>query len=174
MQYCDKLVQPFFSCNEYILVQKQLSKKSVNPAFLKCWCNSAFIWIVQGEKDCQYYMRTGSCKFAATCKFNHPEPAGINALMTVTGSSAYPSNVSAGAPSPHPFPTGVASWSLPRAQYVPSSRFQRPSNFTPLIVQPQNMVSVPGWSPYQVSYPCYKLLKTFISQFHVKIILYKC
>ena len=152
MQYCDKLVQPFFSCNEYILVQKQLSKKSVHPAFLKCWCNSAFIWIIQGEKDCQYYMQTGSCKFAATCKFNHPEPAGINALMTVTGSSAYPSNVSAGAPSPHPFPTGVASWSLPRAQYVPSSRFQRPSNFTPLIVQPQNMVSVPGWSPYQVSY----------------------
>ncbi|XP_010426337.1 PREDICTED: zinc finger CCCH domain-containing protein 43-like isoform X2 [Camelina sativa] len=25
-----------------------------------------------GEEDCSFYMRTGSCKFGSTCKFNHP------------------------------------------------------------------------------------------------------
>ena len=25
-----------------------------------------------GEPDCSYYMRTGLCRFGATCKFNHP------------------------------------------------------------------------------------------------------
>lgn len=102
-------------------------------------------------------MRTGSCKFAATCKFNHPEPAGVGAIPAVSGSSVYPSNASVGAPSPHLFPTGTASWSLPGAQYVPGSRFPRP-----LIVQPQNMVPVPGWSPYQVSMKSYKLIGVII------------
>lgn len=25
-----------------------------------------------GQPDCQYYMRTGDCKFGATCKYHHP------------------------------------------------------------------------------------------------------
>jgi hypothetical protein len=25
-----------------------------------------------GQPECQYYMRTGDCKFGATCKYNHP------------------------------------------------------------------------------------------------------
>ena len=25
-----------------------------------------------GEPDCSYYMRTGLCRFGATCRFNHP------------------------------------------------------------------------------------------------------
>jgi Zinc finger C-x8-C-x5-C-x3-H type (and similar) len=25
-----------------------------------------------GEPDCSYYMRTGTCRFGMTCKFNHP------------------------------------------------------------------------------------------------------
>lgn len=25
-----------------------------------------------GEADCSYYMRTGTCRFGMTCKFNHP------------------------------------------------------------------------------------------------------
>ncbi|CAH8307228.1 unnamed protein product [Eruca vesicaria subsp. sativa] len=27
-----------------------------------------------GAEDCAFYMRTGSCKFGSTCKFNHPLP----------------------------------------------------------------------------------------------------
>mmetsp|Transcript_68499 Transcript_68499/g.191973 ORF Transcript_68499/g.191973 Transcript_68499/m.191973 type:complete len:408 (+) Transcript_68499:125-1348(+) len=26
-----------------------------------------------GQPDCQFYMKTGSCKFGATCRFNHPD-----------------------------------------------------------------------------------------------------
>jgi len=25
-----------------------------------------------GEPDCSYYVRTGLCRFGATCRFNHP------------------------------------------------------------------------------------------------------
>jgi hypothetical protein len=25
-----------------------------------------------GQPECQYYMRTGDCKFGATCKYHHP------------------------------------------------------------------------------------------------------
>lgn len=25
-----------------------------------------------GQPDCKYYMRTGSCKYGLTCRFNHP------------------------------------------------------------------------------------------------------
>jgi hypothetical protein len=25
-----------------------------------------------GEADCSYYIRTGLCRFGATCRFNHP------------------------------------------------------------------------------------------------------
>ncbi|KAF2572239.1 hypothetical protein F2Q70_00005894 [Brassica cretica] len=35
-----------------------------------------------GEPDCQYFMRTGDCKFGASCKFHHPleaaSPKGVN------------------------------------------------------------------------------------------------
>lgn len=102
-----------------------------------------------GERDCAYYMRTGSCKFGATCKFNHPQPAALRAPVAMSGSSAYASNNSSATPSAHQFPTGMPSWSMPRAPYMPRSRFQGPSNFAPLIVQPQNIVSVPGWGTYQ-------------------------
>lgn len=26
----------------------------------------------EGEPDCSYYIRTGLCRFGATCRFNHP------------------------------------------------------------------------------------------------------
>ncbi|KAK1356956.1 Zinc finger CCCH domain-containing protein 32 [Heracleum sosnowskyi] len=29
-----------------------------------------------GEPECQYYLRTGTCKFGATCKFHHPRNGG--------------------------------------------------------------------------------------------------
>ena len=27
-----------------------------------------------GEPDCSYFLKSGTCKFGATCKFNHPQP----------------------------------------------------------------------------------------------------
>jgi hypothetical protein len=29
-----------------------------------------------GEPDCSYYIRTGLCRFGATCRFNHPRDIG--------------------------------------------------------------------------------------------------
>jgi hypothetical protein len=106
--------------------------------------------IVQDERDCPYYMQTGLCKFGATCKFNHPQPTQIKGLVTMPRSMAYPSNSPLGTPSTHLFQTGMQSWSLAsRPQFMPRPRFR---TFTPLIVQqPQTMVAITGWNPYQVS-----------------------
>ena len=30
--------------------------------------------MVQGEQACPFYMKTGTCKYALTCKFDHPPP----------------------------------------------------------------------------------------------------
>lgn len=102
-----------------------------------------------GEKDCAYYMRTGSCKFGPTCKFNHPQLAAFGTLVAMSGSTMYASSGSPSAPSPQPFPTGIASWPIARAPYMPGSRFQGFSSFAPLIVSPQSLVSMPGWSTFQ-------------------------
>ncbi|VAI29121.1 unnamed protein product [Triticum turgidum subsp. durum] len=33
--------------------------------------------ILQGGKECPYYMRIGSCKFATNCRFHHPDPTNV-------------------------------------------------------------------------------------------------
>lgn len=37
----------------------------------------------QGATVCAFYMKTGTCKFAAACKFDHPPPGEAIALATV-------------------------------------------------------------------------------------------
>lgn len=32
---------------------------------------------VQDEKECAYYLRTGTCKYGTTCKYHHPVSAGF-------------------------------------------------------------------------------------------------
>ncbi|XP_077250631.1 zinc finger CCCH domain-containing protein 67-like isoform X2 [Tasmannia lanceolata] len=36
----------------------------------------------KGEKECHYYMRTGSCKFATNCRFHHPDPTSVGGSDT--------------------------------------------------------------------------------------------
>lgn len=41
-----------------------------------------------GSLNVQYYLRTGTCKFASSCKFNHPKNAGgslTNAPLNIYG-----------------------------------------------------------------------------------------
>lgn len=38
----------------------------------------------EGEPDCAFYMKTGSCKFGSNCKFNHPENRSILASDPTT------------------------------------------------------------------------------------------
>nr|GMD22096.1 zinc finger CCCH domain-containing protein 32-like [Ipomoea batatas] len=49
------------------------------------------IWVYPerpGEPTCQYYLRTGLCKFGASCRFHHPRNAGgslSNAPLNIYG-----------------------------------------------------------------------------------------
>jgi hypothetical protein len=39
-----------------------------------------------GQGDCSFYMKTGQCKFGATCKWNHPHK-GVSGLPDASGVS---------------------------------------------------------------------------------------
>ncbi|KAA8523381.1 hypothetical protein F0562_009804 [Nyssa sinensis] len=36
---------------------------------------------------CPYYLKTGTCKYGATCKFDHPPPGEVMAIATLQGTS---------------------------------------------------------------------------------------
>lgn len=36
--------------------------------------------LLQGAVICVYYLKTGTCKYGATCKFDHPPPGEVVAL----------------------------------------------------------------------------------------------
>ncbi|XP_076954611.1 zinc finger CCCH domain-containing protein 37-like isoform X2 [Bidens hawaiensis] len=38
----------------------------------------------EGAVNCPYYMKTGACKYGATCKFDHPPPAEVMAAATTS------------------------------------------------------------------------------------------
>lgn len=100
---------------------------------------------MQGEKECSYYVRTGQCKFGATCKFHHPQPAGLS--VPSPASSYYPSAQSPSIPSAQPYAT-MANWQVARPPSVlPAPYMQGP--YGPMLLSP-GVVSVPGWSPYPV------------------------
>ena len=41
----------------------------------------------QGTVHCPYYMKTGTCKYGATCKFDHPPPGEVMAMAAAQGTS---------------------------------------------------------------------------------------
>ncbi|GER35234.1 zinc finger CCCH-type family protein [Striga asiatica] len=43
-----------------------------------------------GEPPCQYYLRTGTCKFGPSCKFNHPKNAGGSLASAPLNIYGYP------------------------------------------------------------------------------------
>ncbi|KAJ6970670.1 callose synthase 10 isoform X1 [Populus alba x Populus x berolinensis] len=91
-----------------------------------------------GEKQCEFYMRNGSCKYGATCKYNHPDP------MAVGGSDLTSAFVNGGTASlPAPSPTSVGSWSSPRA-------LNDPTPFVPYVFSPTRLPSQSSeWNGYQ-------------------------
>ncbi|KAF8755718.1 hypothetical protein HU200_011186 [Digitaria exilis] len=97
------------------------------------------------EKECAYYLKTGQCKYANTCKFHHPEP--FNMVPSPRGSPIYPSVHSSASAGPQSYTGTMASWAFPRASFIPSPRWQSPSNYAPMIV-PQGLVQVPSWNSY--------------------------
>ncbi|XP_065873975.1 zinc finger CCCH domain-containing protein 43 [Euphorbia lathyris] len=92
-----------------------------------------------GERECPYYMRNGSCKYGANCRFNHPDP-------TAVGGSDPPSAFSNGS-SPSfksSSQSNVASWSSPRGQ-------NETPPFMPIMFPPTQGVpsQSPEWNGYQ-------------------------
>ncbi|KAI5579142.1 hypothetical protein BDE02_08G071800 [Populus trichocarpa] len=55
---------------------------SVTPALLH---NSKGLPMRPGEVDCPFYLKTGSCKYGATCRYNHPERTAINPPAAAIG-----------------------------------------------------------------------------------------
>lgn len=79
----------------------------------------------QGEKECAYYMKNGSCKYGLNCRFHHPDP-------TVAG----------GGDTVSPGRGGTSPRTL-----------NKTAPFRPLIYPPNS--SAPpnaGWNGYQVFY----------------------
>jgi hypothetical protein len=118
------------------------------PSHVQYWSHYLYWLWIQEEKDCAYYMRTGSCKYGVTCKFHHPQPAAMGALVSMSGSSLYATPATQSSSTPQPYPAGLPSWPIAaRAPYL-----QVPSTFAPVLVPPlQGVVSMTGWNTYQVS-----------------------
>ncbi|AQK96654.1 Zinc finger CCCH domain-containing protein 37 [Zea mays] len=58
-------------------------------------CNAKGLPIRQGEVDCSFYMKTGSCKYGSICRFNHPDrpgPAADIAFMVPLVQATLPSS----------------------------------------------------------------------------------
>ncbi|PSR95275.1 Zinc finger CCCH domain-containing protein [Actinidia chinensis var. chinensis] len=60
----------------------KLTQPLFTPALLH---NSKGLPIRLGEVDCPFYLKTGSCKYGATCRYNHPERYAINPPAAAIG-----------------------------------------------------------------------------------------
>ncbi|GFZ14027.1 zinc finger C-x8-C-x5-C-x3-H type family protein [Actinidia rufa] len=109
--------------------------------------------VCQGEKECSYYVKTGQCKFGVTCKFHHPQPAGIQVPAPLAGPLPIPAPASAIYPSMHsPAPSSqqyrvvAGNWPVTRPALIPGSYLQ--GAYSPVLLPP-GMVPFSGWNPYQ-------------------------
>ncbi|XP_037493109.1 zinc finger CCCH domain-containing protein 43 [Jatropha curcas] len=90
-----------------------------------------------GEKECPYYMRNGSCKYGANCRFNHPDP-------TAVGGNDAPYSNGGSASLQQSSQPSVASWSSPRG-------LNETAPFVPIMFPPTQGVpsQSPEWNGYQ-------------------------
>ncbi|KAH1188478.1 Zinc finger CCCH domain-containing protein 37 [Glycine max] len=54
--------------------------------------NSKGLPVRLGEVDCPFYMKTGSCKYGVSCRYNHPDRNAINPPIAGLGASILPSS----------------------------------------------------------------------------------
>ncbi|KAG8093399.1 hypothetical protein GUJ93_ZPchr0012g18839 [Zizania palustris] len=95
-----------------------------------------------GEKECPYYMRTGSCKYATNCKFHHPDPSNVASKDRLEHEN--------GAPSP-----SYSAGMLPPQGMYPSPEWNGYHQV------PLNPYYPPGVGPFQhfpapIAHPMYK------------------
>ena len=100
----------------------------------------------QGEKECSYYLKTGQCKFGTTCKFHHPQPAGMS--MPAPAPLFYPTVQSPSVPVPEQGAGSSSGYRATRPPLVPGSYV--PGTYGPVLLSP-GVVPMPSWSSYSVS-----------------------
>ncbi|EPS67891.1 hypothetical protein M569_06884, partial [Genlisea aurea] len=65
------------------------AKPAQQPASPALMHNSKGLPVRLGEEDCPFYLKTGSCKYGATCHFNHPDRYAAIASNLLTSSSTH-------------------------------------------------------------------------------------
>ncbi|KAH9623613.1 hypothetical protein KSS87_008351 [Heliosperma pusillum] len=100
----------------------------------------------QGEKECSYYLSTGQCKFGRTCKFHHPQPAGMS--MPAAAPPFYPTVQPPSLPLTEQASGSSPSYRVTRPPLVPGSFV--PGSYGPVLLSP-GVVPMPGWGSYSGS-----------------------
>ncbi|KAJ8615632.1 hypothetical protein MRB53_035004 [Persea americana] len=99
----------------------------------------------KGEKECPFYMRTGSCKFATNCRFHHPDPTavgGCDPLPVYQNDSSVTLHASRASP---PLPTAWSRTSNERVPYMEAS----PPPYVPVMLPPPHVVHPnPDWNGF--------------------------
>ncbi|XP_051125910.1 zinc finger CCCH domain-containing protein 37-like isoform X2 [Andrographis paniculata] len=67
--------------------------------------NSKGLPIRPGEEDCPFYIKTGSCKYGATCRYNHPDRYAVGVAPTLLTSPSTHYNIGVVAPTASLLPT---------------------------------------------------------------------
>lgn len=110
--------------------------------FVKCYITNNPNW--QGEIECPFYMRNGSCKFGADCKFDHPDPTTLGGTDSLSFHGNNGGSIGSFSPK-STFQPSSTSWSSPRhangtAPFIPS-----------MLSQSRGASSqTPEWNGYQV------------------------
>lgn len=113
-------------------------------------CSVSCKWIevtgllLQGEKECSYYVKTGECRFGVTCKFHHPQS--VNTPAAVPAPALYPPTQSPSVASQ--LYGGATSWQPARSTLLSGSYVQ--GGYGPVLLSP-GMVPVQAWGPYPVN-----------------------
>ena len=74
--YC--FVRACFAC-EGVCNKKKKNGEKKTSSRINLVGRGGSIQLRPGEPDCPFYVKTGSCKFGKTCKFNHPRVLGGHA-----------------------------------------------------------------------------------------------
>uniref|UniRef100_A0A5B7BTH1 Putative zinc finger CCCH domain-containing protein 37 isoform X1 n=1 Tax=Davidia involucrata TaxID=16924 RepID=A0A5B7BTH1_DAVIN len=70
------------------VVNNDGTTKDMTPLFAPAlFQNSKGLPIRPGEVDCPFYLKTGSCKYGATCRYNHPDRYAINPPAAAIGAA---------------------------------------------------------------------------------------
>ena len=151
--HCDRQVLLFLIPSSSICELSGFLRRIVKlPYVLLLW---------QGEKECSYYLKTGQCKFGITCKFHHPQLAGIS---TPSARPFYQTVQSSSIPSPHQYRGPLTSYRIGRPPILAGSC--APGAYGPLLLPP-GVVPIPGWSTYSVCWISFiviffKMLQLFL------------